>query len=634
MGRRGTRSDRSKSEEKQSNISTSRPWFTALLGIVAVAAPPAIGAAFIAFTQEATPSSPPAAAAPQAMAKAAQVKVNVPSIAACLANTSMHAPPCTQTARLLRIQLPLPNALFFAAEDLDLTLFEDALAKVGTSPRDGAGRSAVARMAAVSGSLITKLAKFLLYADGLVGRRDHDFGFLFDQWPPLPAGLRAWHRAHGDAPFYGRAGVNDITSALAPAHLEIAAAFVRAGGDIDAPDNDGLTALHHAAHNGLADLVSGLLALGASPNAHDVFGRTPLELATRRRRDATIAVLSSVTHEARAMWGAEDVAAAPAPSPTLEGPFRMRLHAARAEGATGGWRRGLDPASVAILEAHGDECVHVKASEIDAVSFFEKHVALSVPVIVSGAAEDWDLHSLGREAMLRVKSSHRVPLGRVPYPNTVDVDGGRHAMTLAEYVASHMGGRHGDGQSAASAAPAPLAQEPPLYFFQQMTPGTLEQEYPELHRAVRIPSWLAGDASFGQTSWQIIVGPTGSGAPEHFHFDAVNTLAFGTKQWFLVPPDAAGFSKVHPAIAMSREPPSGLYTGPSTLHCIQHAGDAIYIPRGYGHAVLNHGDTVSLAAEFWDLSKGKPPRIAGAEARGYGPPPWSLQTPLIRSTGS
>ena len=42
---------------------------------------------------------------------------------------------------------------------------------------------------------------------------------------------------------------------------------------------------------------------------------------------------------------------------------------------------------------------------------------------------------------------------------------------------------------------------------------------------------------------QFFLGQAGSGAPVHFHCDAWNTIAFGSKRWFLTPPSHAIFSK-------------------------------------------------------------------------------------------
>ena len=42
---------------------------------------------------------------------------------------------------------------------------------------------------------------------------------------------------------------------------------------------------------------------------------------------------------------------------------------------------------------------------------------------------------------------------------------------------------------------------------------------------------------------QFYLGPSRSGAMMHFHNHAVNALAYGRKQWFLMPPSQAVYAK-------------------------------------------------------------------------------------------
>ena len=101
-----------------------------------------------------------------------------------------------------------------------VVLFESALASTPRGVRDPAGRTPLCHMVALSSSLLAKLAKFLLYADGGEARAAHDFGYLLDEWPQLPSGLRAWQRHAGArAPWASRVRVADLAAALAPAQL-------------------------------------------------------------------------------------------------------------------------------------------------------------------------------------------------------------------------------------------------------------------------------------------------------------------------------------------------------------------------------------------------------------------------------
>ena len=55
--------------------------------------------------------------------------------------------------------------------------------------------------------------------------------------------------------------------------------MIECGGDINAKDKDGITALMFAAARGQTDCVRVLLAIGADINARDRFDRTALKAA-------------------------------------------------------------------------------------------------------------------------------------------------------------------------------------------------------------------------------------------------------------------------------------------------------------------------------------------------------------------
>src|SRR6476620_7518778 len=60
-------------------------------------------------------------------------------------------------------------------------------------------------------------------------------------------------------------------------------AMIKQGTDVNAPQGDGVTALHWAARHGDADLVTALVTAGANPRATTQFGSyTPLHLAAER----------------------------------------------------------------------------------------------------------------------------------------------------------------------------------------------------------------------------------------------------------------------------------------------------------------------------------------------------------------
>jgi hypothetical protein len=124
------------------------------------------------------------------------------------------------------------------------------------------------------------------------------------------------------------------------------------------------------------------------------------------------------------------------------------------------------------------------------------------------------------------------------------------------------------------------------------------------------------------TSTQFYLGPQQSGSPMHFHEyvhckfctssqldqqkrprfsdlvgrDAVNSLVYGRKQWILASPSDSLFSKQHPVewtASLASSPVKDTY-----FRCVQEEGDLFYVPRLWGHAVINTEDTIGYATEF------------------------------------
>ena len=85
---------------------------------------------------------------------------------------------------------------------------------------------------------------------------------------------------------------------------------------------------------------------------------------------------------------------------------------------------------------------------------------------------------------------------------------------------------------------------------------------------------------------QVFFGGNGSGAPAHFHDDALNFLLYGRKVWRLQPPAARAYLRQRGV------------TLPQTSVCVQSAGDAIFIPSLWSHETNNVGDVLGFAMEF------------------------------------
>ena len=94
----------------------------------------------------------------------------------------------------------------------------------------------------------------------------------------------------------------------------------------------------------------------------------------------------------------------------------------------------------------------------------------------------------------------------------------------------------------------------------------------------------------------------------HYHASAINFLAWGTKEWIIIPPKGALYSTV-PALQYFEE--GFLADGPDSVPdgtqvCQQQAGDIFIVPDNIGHATLNTEITIGTAFEvrYWPTFAG------------------------------
>ncbi|MGH9172979.1 MAG: ankyrin repeat domain-containing protein, partial [Vicinamibacterales bacterium] len=82
-----------------------------------------------------------------------------------------------------------------------------------------------------------------------------------------------------------------LHAAVAGKQHDLVEMLVEAGAEVNATDADGWTPLNLAAHEGVAETVSYLLAHGADPSIPANNGLTPLQTAEREGKTAAAEVL-------------------------------------------------------------------------------------------------------------------------------------------------------------------------------------------------------------------------------------------------------------------------------------------------------------------------------------------------------
>eukprot|EP00730_Choanoeca_flexa_P006568 TRINITY_DN12175_c7_g1_i1.p1 TRINITY_DN12175_c7_g1~~TRINITY_DN12175_c7_g1_i1.p1 ORF type:complete len:565 (+),score=51.04 TRINITY_DN12175_c7_g1_i1:2-1696(+) len=309
------------------------------------------------------------------------------------------------------------------------------------------------------------------------------------------------------------------------------ALLVDNGADLEAKDRYGRTALHLAAALGLQDTVLWLLEHGANVKAVDDAGQTACDLAQRFRYERTLAVLHK-----------HDASCQPIANTSLS----------------------------ALKTCSG--VVDIVNTTMTADAFRREYIALQRPALLRNFTRSpgnkWPATSLWQPERLAKLQRYNldVAVGAIPYASTYGFKAGR--MPLAEYARRYL---LSDG-----------VRDKPYVF-----DGQAWSQSPVLQRDLPIPTEFIGSSI---VLAQLIVGPNETGASPHFHGNAINCLAVGSKNWQITSPSASFFKVTRANLHFA--------TVPNHDFCVQREGDVMFVPNNFGHAVLNLETTAAMAFEF------------------------------------
>ncbi len=197
------------------------------------------------------------------------------------------------------------------------------------------------------------------------------------------------------------------------------------------------------------------------------------------------------------------------------------------------------------------------------------------------AREDWGdrnrLEQLGGGALVRS--------GPIPYASAFATT--ERVLTLREAMARSAD----ESANAETQRKKKKVVEAPSYVFEQIRWDGVSTDHPLFD----VIKERVGDSPVSEMiihDAQFFVGSKYSGAPAHYHSHAMNFLVRGKKRWLLWPPASALYSRV-PAVSWLDRKDARAY------QCVQPANASLYVPAGWGHAVLNLEDhTVGVALEF------------------------------------
>lgn len=210
------------------------------------------------------------------------------------------------------------------------------------------------------------------------------------------------------------------------------------------------------------------------------------------------------------------------------------------------------------------------------------------PVLLRGAfwryaprMAEWDVGKMVEEF-----KEMRVTVGHVPYAAAFNLS--THEMSLGEFYERFV-------------RVESETRRLPLYVFNKGA-ALCADGYGALARLVEeaFPSELVEhpDVTGGLEGIHFFFGGKGTGAPFHIHADAVNAAVHGLKRWFVFTPAKTIYSR-KTIKEWAEEDYPGLGDGERPLECLQQAGDVVYVPLDWGHAVLNVEDnTFGYALEL------------------------------------
>lgn len=381
------------------------------------------------------------------------------------------------------------------------------------------------------------------------------------------------------------------------AHALAARRLTEGGADINARDLAMRSALHVACSNRAVEVAQYLLQHGADVNAQDMDGNTALHLSAVNFDVATLELLLLHGANAEILNSRNQTACASAQrhlGPDLlmfqnlcdSSAFAQNnscpapiqgVSAAFADASSGGW----GPATAQPPEPSLScpfEVIDVH-SNMSASMFLSSFVSLQRPVIIKGlglrtlAADLWT-----KAAFARRWGSLNVTVSAVPHAQSYGQ--ASHRMPVDVFMKLHMNGSNSSG----------------AYVFD----GNVLDAEPQLRSECPPPPVLHGTRVVLS---QFFIGDAGTGSFPHFHGHALNVLVHGQKQWHFFPPNHAHFN-VKSIGRWIKEDWGSISTRKDAAQragvamCAQEAGDAVYVPQYWGHAVYNTAPSIGVAYEF------------------------------------
>lgn len=319
-------------------------------------------------------------------------------------------------------------------------------------------------------------------------------------------------------------------------------------------------ALHDASLYYNFPLVELLLQKGADPLVKDFWGRNFLHIAEMIESDELRLIAENLPKAQLSQLKNQKDGLGRTPADIRKWKsVQNYIPSTRNPKENGGW-------DAQILEKYDSDCDDVDIISYTKMGFQQfsgRYLSSLKPVLIrGGSAHMKELQGLwSKENFVKRFQDLPISTGDVPYAGTF----GKEARRL-QFKDYH-----------------PSLKE---YAFTGVKPS----EYAKLFEDFK---YLGFVNKLANRQVQFYQGIAGTGAPLHSHIDAWNALVHGKKRWFVFPP-LQGYYSTKPIIEWMENG----YHHVKPIEFIQEAGDIAYIPKHWGHAVLNLQESVGVAVEF------------------------------------
>lgn len=359
--------------------------------------------------------------------------------------------------------------------------------------------------------------------------------------------------------------------------------------DLDAVNNEKRSALHYAAANGHAEVVSILLEAGADSKLVDKYNVAPIDMIINPGPIAAADAKKYLNITQRPVRRIERI-----------------LHPESHPNATGGWLHGSGGWGEERLKGYEEDMNcdvdQYWADEISGHDIFHKYIARSTPILIRGLINNWPANKkFEADQLIKDHGDFRVLVSDIPYAQKYG-GAGHQDMTLREYIEEMrehklVGGNH--PWYVFKGHPIPMSSEGSeslVPYDDCPTPDTIASAFEMLN-----PPTSRGKV--GRISREIFInaqwalGGEGTGAPVHFHNTAWNSLIYGAKKWQIYPPHYMIMSNKQILDFVETDRVAFEARGVPSLTCMQTAGDTLIIPESWGHGVLNTQEAVAIATE-------------------------------------